>query len=546
MHNIIDTIINTCVLTRGDSGSIAYYSHVIPVFISTLLALLITIKSRGFLLSKIFLAFVVVFSVWLVGDLITWTSNNYYLVYSTWSFLDYIEIVFYALGFYFASVFVKKEDLSLVKKVLLFLVTLPALYVTVTHQSVTGFNYPACEAFNNDFLGIYKLAVESLILFMILIYATTPIFQKFVSKTVKKRDLLVLGSIFLFLAVFGITEYLASVTGYYELNLYSLFLLPVFLVAIIYSVFELDIFSVNILGTHYLVVGLVILMGGQLFFITNTINRLLTIIAMAMAIGLSFIIFRNFKKESDQRTYIEKINLEMSQLIKQRESLLHLVTHKVKGSFTRTKYLFAGMLDGTFGEINDEMKRRAMQGMEFDNTGIQTIDLVLNAANLQKGSVKYEMEVVDFQAIVLKSMSEKKIGAESKGLQLESTIAEAPDGTYHVLADVFWLKEAVNNLIENAIQYTKAGKITVGLVNENGKVRLSVKDTGVGITEEDKQNLFTEGGHGKDSIRVNVDSTGYGLYSVKLIVDAHKGKVWAESLGQDKGSTFFIELDAVK
>ena len=56
--------------------------------------------------------------------------------------------------------------------------------------------------------------------------------------------------------------------------------------------------------------------------------------------------------------------------------------------------------------------------------------------------------------------------------------------------------------------------------------------------------MFTEGGRGKDSVKVNVDSTGYGLYSVKLIIDAHKGKVWAESEGPDKGSTFYIELDA--
>ncbi len=72
-----------------------------------------------------------------------------------------------------------------------------------------------------------------------------------------------------------------------------------------------------------------------------------------------------------------------------------------------------------------------------------------------------------------------------------------------------------------------------------------MKDTGFGITAEDKKNLFTEGGRGKDSVKVNVDSTGYGLYSVKLIVDAHKGKVWAESEGEGKGSQFYVELDAI-
>ena len=111
--------------------------------------------------------------------------------------------------------------------------------------------------------------------------------------------------------------------------------------------------------------------------------------------------------------------------------------------------------------------------------------------------------------------------------------------------DIFWLKEAISNLIENSIRYTKQGKITINLKIQNGKILTSIKDTGIGITNEDKKNLFTEGGRGKDSIKINTDSTGYGLYSVKLIIKAHKGRVWAESEGLDKGSTFYIELNSI-
>ena len=100
-----------------------------------------------------------------------------------------------------------------------------------------------------------------------------------------------------------------------------------------------------------------------------------------------------------------------------------------------------------------------------------------------------------------------------------------------------------NNLLQNSILYTKEGKITIELSKNNNKILLSVKDTGIGITEEDKKNLFTEGGRGKDSVKTNVDSTGYGLYSTKLIIDAHKGKIWAESEGEGKGSQFFVEFE---
>jgi signal transduction histidine kinase len=245
---------------------------------------------------------------------------------------------------------------------------------------------------------------------------------------------------------------------------------------------------------------------------------------------------------------VEDLNLQLNDLIKQRENLVHLVTHKVKGSFTRSKYIFAGMLDGTFGEISAEVKKRAEQGIESDNMGIETVDLVLSVANMQKGIVKYEMKEMDLKDLVEKTVSEKTISVEAKGLKI---VSEIKDGSYKMIGDPFWLKEVINNLIENSIKYTKEGTITVGLERKDNpakdgasKILFSVKDTGFGITDEDKKNLFTEGGRGKDSVKVNVDSTGYGLYSVKLIVEAHKGRVWAESEGVGKGSQFYVELDA--
>jgi signal transduction histidine kinase len=83
------------------------------------------------------------------------------------------------------------------------------------------------------------------------------------------------------------------------------------------------------------------------------------------------------------------------------------------------------------------------------------------------------------------------------------------------------------------------------LAKKDGNALLSVKDSGIGITDEDKKNLFTEGGRGRNAIKTNVNSTGYGLYIAKQIVDAHGGRIWAESEGQGKGSTFYVELKLI-
>jgi signal transduction histidine kinase len=112
---------------------------------------------------------------------------------------------------------------------------------------------------------------------------------------------------------------------------------------------------------------------------------------------------------------------------------------------------------------------------------------------------------------------------------------DAPQINDHVL----------RNLIDNSINYTPTGSVTVSLKKVGDKFVFAVKDTGVGITAEDKVRLFTEGGHGKDSIKVNVHSTGYGLYIAKQIIEAHGGTVRAESEGAGKGSTFTAEFPAV-
>ncbi|HUD01591.1 MAG TPA: ATP-binding protein [Rhabdochlamydiaceae bacterium] len=115
-----------------------------------------------------------------------------------------------------------------------------------------------------------------------------------------------------------------------------------------------------------------------------------------------------------------------------------------------------------------------------------------------------------------------------------------------MVGDPTHLGEAVRNLIDNSINYTQKGSITLGLNRSGGNIIFTVEDTGVGINDEDKTKLFTQGGRGKESSKINVNSTGYGLVFVKSVAEAHHGSVRADSLGTGKGSTFTMELPAGK
>ncbi|HUO56506.1 MAG TPA: HAMP domain-containing sensor histidine kinase, partial [Candidatus Paceibacterota bacterium] len=136
-----------------------------------------------------------------------------------------------------------------------------------------------------------------------------------------------------------------------------------------------------------------------------------------------------------------------------------------------------------------------------------------------------------------------KPAAEEKKLKVTTSIAwEVP---CKINGDEVKIRDhVVRNIIDNAIKYTLSGSIHVEVLKVGDIARLVVQDSGVGITDEDKKRLFTEGGHGKDSIRINVHSTGYGLFIAKQVVDAHNGKIWAESEGEGKGARFIVEFPA--
>ncbi len=523
------------------------YSH-IPVAITGLLM-------GGFLLFRArklpnILLFLVslFFATWCFLDLGSWFAFlGSGVMMTTWSLADLFAPLFFFFSYYFLYVFLNEKDLPVWQKVVGAVLMTPIAIWVFLGEKLTLYDANSCEAYENVLHNNYQFLIEGIFLLSTIVLA---IYLYLKAKDLAKKKQIILAStgVVIFLGFFLLStlgvNFLVSdnaVQFAYNLEIYGLFGMPFLLGFLIYLVVRYKAFNIKTFGAQALIVVLIILIGSQFSFVQDLSSTILTAVTLVITGVIGINLMRSVKKEIEQKEQLAKLNIDLEQLISQRESLVHLVTHKVKGSFTRSKYIFAGILDGTFGAVTPEIKKIAEQGLESDNMGIETVDLVLSVANMQKGIVKYDMKEVDFRDIIEKTLADKKMAIEKKGLEIETNIK---DSSYKVNGDAFWLREVVNNFIENSTKYTQHGKIIVGLEKKANKVLFSVKDTGIGITSLDKVNLFTEGGRGKDSVKVNVDSTGYGLYSVKLIVEAHKGKVWAESEGAEKGSIFYIELDA--
>lgn len=533
--------------------ALLFYAY-IPVIIVVLAMSILIVRKDGFSLKSTPLFVLgVSFSIWVLNIIIQWVAVHASVVYFAWQVTALIEILIPVSTLFLVYVFMGNRDLTFWMKLFFTLMILITAVATPSILNMNGFDIYNCQGQVGPLLH-YIYAFEILAALWILFFGLRKYFRlkkvAVVFNGERKQILFITISSSIFLLIFALSNIIGEVTQTYEINLYGPIGMVIFIGFLTFMIVKFKTFNIKLLATQALVWGMTFLIGTQFFFIQVTTNFILNGFTFIASLFFGQLLIQSVKNEVSQREMLQRINLELEGLIQQRESLVHLITHKVKGSFTRSKYLFSEMLQGTFGALSPELTKMTERGLESDVEGIATVDLVLNASNLQKGTVKYDLKPTDFKKILNDVLLEKKGPAENKGLKLNVDIEE-DKGEYNISGDAFWLKEVVLNLVQNAIVYTPKGDVNVtlkkvaGAGGTPGKMLFTVQDTGIGISEEDKKNLFTEGGRGKESIKVNVDSTGYGLYTVKLIVDAHKGRIWVESEGKDKGSTFFVELGLI-
>ena len=223
----------------------------------------------------------------------------------------------------------------------------------------------------------------------------------------------------------------------------------------------------------------------------------------------------------------------------QQANLMHFMNHQIKGRLGNAKNVFAELLTSDYGVMPEDAKPLLQKGLEETDIGINYVTSILQGASAESGKLPYDMKPIDFKNVVEMVLEKQKGYAQTKGLEFHVHIDA---GDYHIVGDALQLREAIKNLVDNSINYTPKGSVEVTLTQQGNIIRFVVKDNGVGISPEDRPKLFKSGGRGAESLKVNVNATGYGLVFVKGVIEAHKGKVWVESEGKGKGSTFFVEL----
>ncbi len=190
------------------------------------------------------------------------------------------------------------------------------------------------------------------------------------------------------------------------------------------------------------------------------------------------------------------------------------------------------------GELNDkqhEYLQRILEGI--DQMGALISDL-LNLRRIDTG-VGIRQEPCQLGLILIEAVDTMRARATTKGITLR---LEPSEGAPTVIGDRTLLRQAIGNLVDNAIKYTPAGgHVSVGLETTDTEAIIHVSDNGIGIAQENLVRLFEKFYRIKRRETGHIQGTGLGLALVKSIVERHGGRVWVESV-LDQGSTFYIAL----
>jgi len=198
------------------------------------------------------------------------------------------------------------------------------------------------------------------------------------------------------------------------------------------------------------------------------------------------------------------------------------------------------VLEKSYGKPPEKMEKPLENIYASNERLIKLVNDLLNLSRLEAGKIEFNPELTSLKELVSGIIQELRINVEKKGLYIK--IVKPSEPLPKIMLDRDKIRQVILNIIDNAIKYTKEGGITVNLEKLNSEEQIKVSDTGEGMDEKEIQSLFQIFSRATAGTQLHTEGAGIGLYVARQFVEMHGGKIWAESLGKGKGSTFIVRL----
>jgi signal transduction histidine kinase len=247
------------------------------------------------------------------------------------------------------------------------------------------------------------------------------------------------------------------------------------------------------------------------------ITAILFIIAVAIT--------RNFEK--------------LAELSHMKSEFINIISHQLRAPLTNLKWAVEYLTSENLE--NDKEKKEEYNSSINKNVErmVELVDNLLIVSRLEQDKIPFQKKEVSLEEVVETFITQFKAFAEASNIKIDFVCEK---NLPKIFADISQIKLVVENLIDNAIRYTKGGQISIELKRKNNKhVFFSIKDSGVGIPQKDQMFIFQKFFRAENALRAQTRGSGLGLYIVKVIVEKLGGKIWFES-EEGQGTTFYFTL----
>ena len=264
-------------------------------------------------------------------------------------------------------------------------------------------------------------------------------------------------------------------------------------------------------------------------------ERLLAIVAAQAAVAIENARLYEALKERAQR--LEQAYTELQAVDRVKDELVQNISHELRTPLTFIRGYVELLMDGEMGQINDQQRESLAIVADKTNTITRLVSDIIFLQQLEHESL--QMADLDMVQVARRAIQGCQATASAMGIKLEVV---APTGLLLARADRDRVNQVLDNLLGNAIKFSpNGGRITVQLAAVDGMVQVSVSDTGIGIPADQLERIFDRFYQVDGSATRKFGGAGLGLTIVKRIVEAHGGRIWAESQ-VGRGSTFLFTL----
>jgi signal transduction histidine kinase len=230
----------------------------------------------------------------------------------------------------------------------------------------------------------------------------------------------------------------------------------------------------------------------------------------------------------------------LKQLNELKDEFVFIAAHELRTPVAAIKGYLSLVLDGVTGPITEKTKEFVQKVINSNQRLIQLVNDLLEVSRSEAGKLAIKVSQIDIVQPIKETLAELQPLADKQSISL---VYEPPHDVPKIMADAARIKEVMVNLVGNAVKYNNpGGSVWITHEIQGNNLVTHISDNGFGISKEAQAKLFEKFYRVVTDKTKDITGTGLGLFIVKEIIEKMNGKIWAESEGEGRGSTFSFSL----